>query len=99
MSQVRTEDLFLAAFLRSLGATVVSYDEGRGGRGEVVLDTTYVTRARSTQEAEKLALQVSSLADSPTEGDAALVLNNTFLGTLAQYRAEMQKQILNRRRS
>ena len=99
MSQVRTDDLFLAAFLRSLGATVVSYDEGRSGHGEVVLDTTYVNHARSTQEAEKLATQLGRLVDSPSEGDAALVLNNTFLGTLAQYRAEMQKQILNRRRS
>ncbi len=99
MSQVRTDDLFLAAFLRSLGATVVCYDGGRGGHGEVVLDTSYVNRARSGQEAEKLAAQVATLVDSPTEEDAALVVNNTFLGTLAQYRAEMQKQILNRRRA
>ena len=98
MSQVRTDDLFLAAFLRALGATVVCYDSGRSGHGEVVLDTTFVNSARSKQEAEKLAAQVALLADSPTEGDAALVLNNTFLGVLAQYRAEMQKLILNRRR-
>lgn len=95
---VETEDLFIAAFLRSVGATVVRYEDGPRGHGLVVLDTSTVTSARVTAEAGVLSRQLTQMLDMPPIEVAELVVNNTLLGTLSNHLNDMRKTILNRRR-
>jgi hypothetical protein len=97
--QVQTPDLFVAAFLRSVGATVVRYEDGPRGQGVVVLDTSTVCQARLAAEASALARQLTQIPDSPTIDVAELAINNTLLGVLSDHLSNMRKTILNRRRA
>ena len=96
-STLKTPNLFHAAFLRALGATVVQVSAGEGGHGLVELDVGAICVERIAHEADMLAAQLRQLPGSPTIEQVEQVVGNTILGAIAQAHADLKNRILKRR--
>lgn len=94
---VATDNLWHAAFLRALDASVVSIGDGATGHGEVVLDVSQVTGARARQLGQMLADQLAALPDAPSAVMVERVVRNTLLGRMTDEHSDLKNRILKRR--
>jgi hypothetical protein len=98
MRKAETRDLFRAAFLKVMGATVEGIDVHTSRHGVVILDVESVASTRIAEEARKFAEQMASLEDPIDLQQLELRLENTLMASVFYEYLRLKDRILRAKR-
>tara|TARA_Y100000310_G_C20313055_1_gene637133 strand:+ start:374 stop:676 length:303 start_codon:yes stop_codon:yes gene_type:complete len=99
MRRVETTDLFQAAFLKVMGATVEAIEVRTSRHGTVVLDVEGVSSERIASEGHKFAEQMESLVDPIDLPQVELRLENTLMASVFSEYLRLKDRILRAKRT